>query len=299
MVQADSTRPLTLVFGPFGLRGKMEMLLARTDPRIGGLSPLNSFQRVRMTVPDLVSRVRSFDAYADATVDQVLGPLKDQTRQVSVITLDHMVFLNRGDRFEPVALPAEAQFAPAFGLVVADFDGDGREDLFLAQNFYPTATGLPRYDSGRGLLLIGDGQGGLTPLPAQRSGLVIYGDQRGAAASDLNGDARLDLAVGQNSGPVRLFRNQGARPGLRVRLIGLPDNPEGIGAQLRVEYASGSGPVREVQTGSGYWSQNGAVQVTGLAETPVAVRVRWPDGSESRAPVAAGVREVVVRQNRR
>ena len=296
MVQPDSARPLTLVFGPFGLRGKMEMLLAQTDPRIAGLAPHNSFQRVRMTLPDLVSRIRNFDAYAEATVDQVLGPMRDRTTQVTAVTLDHTVFLNRGDRFEPVALPAEAQFAPAFGSVISDFDGDGREDLFLAQNFYPTATGLPRYDSGRGLLLTGDGKGGFTPLPAQRSGVVIYGDQRGAAASDLDGDGRIDLAVAQNSGRVRLFRNQSARPGLRVRLIGPPDNPEGIGARLRVEYGSGLGPVREVQSGSGYWSQNGAVQVMGLAEKPVAVQVRWPDGNESRAEVRAGAREIVVRR---
>ena len=296
MVQPDSARPLTLVFGPFGLRDKMEMLLAQTDTRIGGLAPHNSFQRVRMTVPDLVTRIRNFDAYADATVEQVLGPLHERATQVSAVTLDHMVFLNRGDRFEPVPLPAEAQFAPAFGSVVADFDGDGREDLFLAQNFYPTATGLPRYDSGRGLLLTGDGKGGLTALPAQRTGLVIYGDQRGTAASDLDRDGRLDLAVAQNSGNVRLFRNQAARPGLRVRLLGQPDNPDGIGAQLRVEYESGMGAAREVQAGSGYWSQNGAVQVMGLAETPVAVRVRWPDGRESRVEVPAGAREITVRQ---
>ena len=65
-----------------------------------------------------------------------------------------MVFLNRGDRFEAHALPAEAQLAPASYAGIADFDGDGREDLFLSQNFFPTAVGLPRYDSGRGLLLL-------------------------------------------------------------------------------------------------------------------------------------------------
>ena len=31
------------------------------------------------------------------------------------------------------------------------------------------------------------------------------------------------------------------------------------------------GPVREVSAGSGYWSQNGAVQVFGLSGVPTAV----------------------------
>ena len=33
-----------------------------------------------------------------------------------------------------VVLPAEAQFAPAFGVVVADFDGDGDQDIFAGAN---------------------------------------------------------------------------------------------------------------------------------------------------------------------
>jgi hypothetical protein len=54
------------------------------------------------------------------------------------------------------------------------------------------------------------------------------------------------------------------------------------------------GPVREVQAGSGYWSQNGAVQVFGLTGTPTAVWVRWPGGAVDRVPVPAGAREVTV-----
>jgi hypothetical protein len=49
-----------------------------------------------------------------------------------------------------------------------------------------------------------------------------------------------------------------------------------------------------VQAGSGYWSENGAVQVFGLHDTPTEVWVRWAGGAISRAPVPAGAREVVV-----
>jgi hypothetical protein len=56
------------------------------------------------------------------------------------------------------------------------------------------------------------------------------------------------------------------------------------------------GPVREVAAGSGYWSQNGAVQVLGLAATPTGVWVRWPGGGISRVAVPAGAREVVVKR---
>jgi hypothetical protein len=293
-LRADSARPLVLVHGPFGTLGEIEMLLAREDPAIGGLAPLNGFARVRIGVRDAVSRVRTFDAYAGATVEQVLGPMAPRVERLAVVTLDHMAFLNRGDHFEPRALPPEAQLAPAFYAGVADFDGDGSEDVVLSQNFFPTAIGTPRFDTGRGLLLLGDGRGGFRPMPGARSGLLVYGDQRGAAYADFDSDGRLDLVVSQNGAATRLFRNREAKPGLRVRLRGPPANPSGIGARIRLNYGDGMGPVREIQAGSGYWSQNGAVQVLGLSGTPIEIWVRWPGGAESRVPVPAGAREVVV-----
>jgi len=71
-------------------------------------------------------------------------------------------------------------------------------------------------------------------------------------------------------------------------------NPDAVGAQVRLEFTSGLGPVREVQAGSGYWSQQGAVQIFGTPTAPVAVRVRWPDGHTTRTPVPAGARELRV-----
>ncbi|HEX7938416.1 MAG TPA: FG-GAP-like repeat-containing protein, partial [Gemmatimonadaceae bacterium] len=249
-MQTDAANPLTMYYGKFGAGGETEMLTARKDARIGDMAPINSYPRVRAVIKDLPTRISTFAAYADASVDQVLGAAKSAVRRMSIVTQDHMVFLNRGDHFIAAPMPAEAQMAPAFYAGVADFDGDGTEDVFLAQNFSPTAVGLPRYDAGRGLLLTGDGHGGLTAVPGTKSGLLIYGDQRGAAYGDFNKDGRLDLAVSQNGSATKLYMNRGARPGLRVKLSGPPENPDAIGAQIRIVYAAGMSPVREVQAGS-------------------------------------------------
>jgi hypothetical protein len=124
----------------------------------------------------------------------------------------------------------------------------------------------------------------------------VYGDQRGAAYADYDGDGRLDLAVSQNGAATKLFHNRGAKPGLRVRVEGPSTNPDGVGAQLRVVYGDRMGPVREIEAGSGYWSQNGAVQVFGLSGTPTAIWARWPGGGETRTPVPAGARDVVIKR---
>jgi len=291
------TRPLELHYGDFDQNGSLDLLEAQFDTIREGTYPLVGYLRIASALPTIGRRLTTFGDYADADVEEVIGPTFHQAQHLVAVTLEHTVFFNRGHSFDAVALPAEAQFAPAFYAGVADFNGDGNEDLFVSQNFFPTELGTPRYDAGRGLLMYGDGNGGLHPVSGNESGLKVYGDQRAAAFADFDGDARVDLVVSQNGAPTKLYRNDGAKPGLRVRLVGPPENPYAIGALIRVLYFDHAGPVREIHAGSGYWAVDGPVQVLGLREDPVGVWVRWPGGAESsvRFDPDGGVREVTIR----
>ncbi len=291
---ASAENPLYFYIGRFGPSNTVDIVPASRDSALGELVPIESFARLTRALPTIRREVPTFQGFATASIERLLGPAATAAHRVEINTLNHVLLLNRGDHFEVHPLPDEAQLAPAFGAVVADFDGDGREDLFLAQNFSQTEPGTPRYDAGRGLLLLGDGKGGFSPMPGQYSGIAIYGDQRGAAAADYDGDGRVDLAVAQNAAPARLYRNQGATPGIRVKLIGAADNPDGVGATVRVRYADGEGPVREIQSGSGYWSSNG-IPVLGLRGAPRSLLVRWRDGTRNALDLK-GAGTVVVRE---
>jgi hypothetical protein len=202
-------------------------------------------------------------------------------------------------------MPYEAQIAPAFGVNVGDFDGDGNEDVFLSQNFFPMASGAVvmssrvedagyRQDAGRGLWLRGTGGGKLEAVPGQKSGILVYGEQRGAALCDFDGDGRVDLAVSQNGAETKLYQNVLGKPGLRVRLNGPPGNPDGVGATLRLVFGARYGAAREIHGGSGYWSQDSVVQVMGCPETPTQIWVRWPGGKTTTSPVPNGAKEIMV-----
>jgi hypothetical protein len=223
-----------------------------------------------------------------------LGESAGKAHELRAATLASVALLQRGDGFVVAPLPFEAQLAPAFAVCVGDLDNDGHEDLFLSQNFFAMRLEEPRLDAGRGLWLRGKGNGTFVAVPGQESGVKVYGEQRGAALADFDGDGRVDLVVAQNSGATRLYRNTGAKSGLIVRLAGPPGNPSGIGAAMRLIFGSQSGPVRELHAGSGYWSQDSAVQVLASREGPSQIWVRWPGGHVTTSPVPAGAKEITV-----
>jgi hypothetical protein len=294
-LEASQPHPLRLYYADFDGSGTMDILEARCESRLGDMVPIRGRMEVTGAIPFVGRQINSFGEYADATIHGVIGAALESAEVLETNGFEHMLFLNRGGRFESRALPAEAQLSPSFYAGVADFDGDGKEDLFLTQNFYPVEPEMPRYAAGRGLWLRGTGDGELLPFSGSQSGIHVYGDQRGAALSDFDGDGRVDLAVSQNGNETKLYHNVLAKPGLRVRLVGRAGNPDAIGATIRLVYDERMGPARELRSGSGYFSHDGPVQVMGVEVGMRAVWVRWPDGRESRTPVDASDLEVTIR----
>lgn len=290
--QPTPEHPALVYYGDLGGLGLIDIIEAEFEPELNAIAPRRYRDPIAASLPFVSGKFPTHKAFSDATLDQVLGDARERARVAQAITLATTLFLNRGDHFEAVQLPPESQFAPAFGSVVADFNGDGAEDLFLAQNFFPVEPSSPRQDAGRGLLLLGDGNGGLRPVAGQDSGIKIYGEQRGAAAADFNEDGRVDLVVGQNGRETMLYQNATARPGLRVRLVGPPGNPHGAGALLRLKFGEKLGPARDFHAGGGYLSQDSSTVVLATPSRPGSLWVRWPGGKIGTYPIPADAHEL-------
>lgn len=288
------SQPLRLVYGDFVGDGGVHMLEAFVEPHSKKTVPWRRLDDVARALPFVQAAFETFESFSRAGIEQILGDRFAKAATLEANWLESTVFFNRGGRFEPVTLPLEAQLAPAFAVCVGDLDGDGAEDVFLSQNFFAVQTEMSRLDAGRGLWLRGNGRGKLQAVGGKESGLLIYGEQRGAALSDYDADGRTDLVVTQNAAETRLFHNVTARPGLRVRLKGPAANPEGFGAQLRLITTDGPGPVREIHGGAGYWSQDGAVQVMAAAGPANAIEVRWPWSKAIPLPIPEGAREIEI-----
>jgi len=66
---------------------------------------------------------------------------------------------------------------------------------------------------------------------------------------------------------------------------------------MRLVYASGKqGPVREVHGGSGYLSQDSAIQILGAAEPVSALWIRWPGGKVQHVAIPEGTTYIDVKR---
>jgi hypothetical protein len=181
--------------------------------------------------------------YAAATIDQTFTPeeLKDAYLAESYTMRSSLVENLGGGKFALRPLPMPAQFSPAYGMVAADRNGDGKLDVLLVGNSYASDTQLGWYDASVGALLLGDGKGGFTDAGYARSGFFVDGDAKGAAELMIDGRRSLIL-VAQNNDSLRVFaseheerRNVRLAPLDAYAVVTLPD-----GSRRREEFYYGS-----------------------------------------------------------
>jgi enediyne biosynthesis protein E4 len=61
-----------------------------------------------------------------------------------------------------------------------------------------------------------------------------------------------------------------------------------------LQHGDSKGPIREVHAGSGYWSQDSAVQVLSIAGQPTTLWVRWPGGKITTANLPPAAKEIQI-----
>jgi hypothetical protein len=209
---ANPIHPALLFYGDFKGSGE-EPQLVEAYYEGDRLYPWSTRKNLGRFIPSILKRYSKNNAYARATLGEILGEDKLAAAQRFAATeLRSGIFLSQPDgryRFEP--LPRLAQIAPFQGIVAGDFDGDGHADIYAVQNSYAPIPAVGRFDGGLSQLLRGDGRGHFIPAPLAESGLIAPGDAKAVVVLDLNHDGRPDFVVTRNNATTLAFQNNGAK----------------------------------------------------------------------------------------
>ncbi|HVY76001.1 MAG TPA: FG-GAP-like repeat-containing protein, partial [Puia sp.] len=210
--------------------------------------PAQTRDDILLQLPGLRKRFPTYKDFGKADIHDILSKesldhaLRLEANQMASVYIEN---LGNG-RFAMHPLPAQAQFAPVYGMQADDFNGDGYLDLLLCGNDFGTEVNLGRYDALNGLLLLGDGHGNFKPTSVSGGGIYIPGDAK-ALVKLTGSDNQYLIAASQNRGELKTFRLH--KPGIAVRT-----NPNETAAYLLLK--SGKTRKEEIPYGSSFLSQS-------------------------------------------
>lgn len=197
-LRPEAGNPITMYFGDFDGNGFIDPLLFY--PIMGKSYPMASRDEITDQMVSLRQRFPTYDAYADAQLEQILD-----SAQISVgkkLTADflHTVwFENTSKGMVMHRLPVQADFAPVYAIWTDDFDHDGNMDIFLGGNIEHTRIKIGKVDANHGILLKGNGKGDFEYVDQLQSGLNIKGCIRDIIETKSVGSKKT-LMIGINGG---------------------------------------------------------------------------------------------------
>ena len=202
--KASAREPLTITYADFDGDGTLDPILCYYN---GGKSyPAVTRDELFDQMPSLQKKFGRYKDYADAQLtDMFSGAQLAGAKTVSLKNMQSVYLRNDGNQhFTVIPLPAYAQMSAVNGIVLQDLDGDGKEDLLLAGNFFPLRAQQGPLDASIGLFLKGDGAGGFTPVPYAQTGLWLSGDIRNIIT--LGQGDRFVVIAAKNNGPVQVVK---------------------------------------------------------------------------------------------
>jgi enediyne biosynthesis protein E4 len=168
--------------------------------------PVNYLDELASQSPFFRKKFTSYTKFSYTTADSILGgtPItKDQILHVN--STSSYILWNRGSAgFEWEKLPATVQTSPVRKILLRDLNGDGNMDIVIAGNDYTYDVSTGYIDAGKGLVLLGKGNGEFEVLPPSRTGLLLKGQI--SSLQYFDGPAPM-LVAGVNRDSVRVFHH--------------------------------------------------------------------------------------------
>ncbi len=205
------------------------------------------------------------------------------------------------DHAHTSGLAAPSLLYLTFGLFFFDYDLDGWQDIFTANGHVDDV--VSSYNSMLSFkerpLLFHNTQSGNFEEAGKRSGLTDQVVGRGTAFADIDNDGDLDIALTDNGGRFRLYRNVGGNKHhwIRFRVQGQTVNRDGIGSEIRVTQG-GITQFQTVKSGGSFLSENQRELTFGLGNATEIQKgeIVWPGGKREILPSLKADQQYLIRE---
>ncbi|WP_299557259.1 VCBS repeat-containing protein [Seonamhaeicola sp.] len=169
--------PFDVYYDDFDDNGSKDIVLGYYN--FGKHYPLRGFSCSAQQVPDLKSKVKSYDLFASLEIQEVYGQQLEEALYYKAETFATSYMENLGNgRFNITNLPVEAQVSNVNDMLVDDFNKDGNPDILMVGNLFVSEIETTRNDGGIGAILLGDGKNNFEAIHNSKSGFFANNDAR-------------------------------------------------------------------------------------------------------------------------
>jgi hypothetical protein len=199
--QASNEKPFEVYAKDFDNNGTNDIFLAKHLNDI--VVPVRGRECTSMQCPMIAQKFPTYLSFAESDLEGILGEDIKDALHYKAYLFSSVILVNDKGKFRIKKLPAEAQLSTVNGIVINDFDGDGKKDMLIAGNKFDTEVETTPADASPGVFLKSLGNGNFKSYKPLESGFFVPYDVKDIIAIKMNDNHA--ILVSSNNDMLRVF----------------------------------------------------------------------------------------------
>ncbi len=197
--KANQEKPMYVYLDDFDKNNTWDTYLGTYDKN-GKLYPVRGRQCSSEQMPFIKEKFQNYDAFANATLDEILDDKKNSTTIIKKATeFRSGILVNQENKsFEFKPLPIETQISPIQDIILYDFNKDGKPDIAYGGNYFNREIETTRSDAGIGGICIQENNARFKSISSYQAGIYFNSDLRKMKLIKINSNYFI-LAANNNS----------------------------------------------------------------------------------------------------
>jgi enediyne biosynthesis protein E4 len=202
--KASKEKPFQVFAKDFDSNGTNDIFLARYY-RDSLLVPIRGRECTSQQMPVIAQKFPTYLSFAQSDLPAILGKDIESALHKKAHLFSSVILLNDNGKFSIRKLPTDAQLSAITGIIVMDFDRDGKKDILLAGNKFDTEVETTPADASPGVFLKGLDGLNYKSMKPRESGFFVPYNVKDIQPIRLNKE--FAVIVGINNEGLRVFKS--------------------------------------------------------------------------------------------
>jgi hypothetical protein len=213
--KASVEKPFQVYAKDFDGNGTNDIFLARYYKE-DLLVPIRGKECTSQQMPGIAKKFPTYLSFAESDLPTILGKDIETAMHKKAMLFSSIILINDNGKLNIKRLPVEAQLSAVTGIIVNDFDADGRKDILLAGNKFDVEVETTAADASPGLFMKGTEGLNFTCMKPNESGFFVPYNVKDVRSVKI-GPNNVAILVASNNDLLRIFRNnKGKKPVLAL-----------------------------------------------------------------------------------